>query len=245
MKRKKNNKLSSPEKNAYILLRLYYGKKYFLTPIIKWRVDLFGIKEAKNISFIWEKDEFYRLPGLTKKHESFIQTLHRYPLVKKLINNDIQKIRLANKLGIEWERPILFFITTGMGTFPGYNLMIESSIHKKNILIHINGRTSLKDIEEAWPEIKRKQKEVFGTVKRINVTTSTYKRFRETMTMLNEKISHPLRERNPENNKNKQKKTTDEDIVTRVFEIASIKKASKKVGTFRTRLSRLNRGISK
>ncbi len=83
---------------------------------------------------------------------------------------EVDKLLLNNHLGLEWKKPIIILIVSGIFMPPFCNLSIKSSKENKTLFLELNSRTSLEDIKNAWELIESQKLDVFGKVNKRNLT---------------------------------------------------------------------------
>ena len=95
-----------------------------------------------------------------------------------LIDNDLLP-RFG--FGPEWRDAFITAIATGVPIVPDRNLFIKTTgvQGKQSVVLILSPTASVDDIKEAWPEIKRRQKELWPDFEKINLNKKSYPRLRD------------------------------------------------------------------
>jgi len=152
------------QKNEYKLeLLLTTRPDQFLKPIMELRRG-FGHNTFFRFLYVLQGKEFDQKKQLILQRKlKFIEEYPKQTIVN--LNKKIKEIILNNHLGDEWISPILDAIVGGYIYPPSYNLDIFDNASTKELSVKLNASTSLEDIREAWPEIRKKQRTIFGKIK--------------------------------------------------------------------------------
>ncbi len=156
--------------------------KKFLLPLMKIR-ESSGLPKIKDINTAYDvlgdnptENEFDKLLIIISEcktnRKSFFSIFNENP-EKRHINRSINKILTDNNLGTEWKNPLIDLMISGFLMPPIYNLDIQPNRMQGKLILELNSRTSLKDIEDAWNSIENEQINVFGKVPKRNLSNKS------------------------------------------------------------------------
>lgn len=121
-------------------------------------------KNLKDIKM--QNDKMYR------QRIEFIEKIEKSNKLLKFYD-DINLFIKKHKLGEEWFLTMADYIISSWICPPFHNLDIRN--HKKRIVLELNPDTSLDDIKSVWGEIKKQQKELWPSFRKINFTKKSFK----------------------------------------------------------------------
>ena len=147
---------------------------------------------------------------------------------------DIVELCYKLNLGQEWYDYIKWMLVCDFFSYPFYNLSIDTNkndieYHKNKgkVILTLNPDTSIEDIKALWPEIKKKQKELWPNFRKENYSPKIKEKsniiIRDIIERGNREITYydPVEEKNIAFSKN------DEDIVSSIPEIPGRNKLGK------------------
>ena len=153
----------------------------FLKPLMDMRKDfgLLRLKEVTSITSVLSVNptskEWSHLSTITRRcHVNRLDFLSRFDNDEKTeFYSMIEIILRNNNLGSEWKLPLGDFVINGLFIPPFYNLDIQAERITKKVTLILNPSTSLTDIKNAWNAIEAAKKEVYGNLKRRNLSNKS------------------------------------------------------------------------
>jgi hypothetical protein len=215
MKKNKNsNKIIL--KNGYrFSLMLLNSKKDFITDLIELLDKWPSHYRETPLGHTSE----YEYQDMNKNNElAFSQRIEFLNSLKKEgkfwdFYKDIDDFLKKYDFGYEWLNTIIDYVISLWLLPPLHNLDIQNS--NKRILLTLNPDTSLNDIREAWPRIKKEQKKLWPNFKIINFTKKSLKNLEIAISDIKKR---GLKEATIDDNDLTKYILTDLDIASRIWE---------------------------
>ncbi|MCX6760446.1 MAG: hypothetical protein NTW46_03850 [Candidatus Nealsonbacteria bacterium] len=168
-------------KNGYLFKSLLFNRKtdfvVGLTELLKKWPSSFRKNE---LGWVWGckdyKDASKKRSIASSQRIKFLKSLKEKGEFKNFCA-DIYDFLKKYSLSIEWSNSIIDLVVSAWFFPPLRNLDISSArrvIGQKKIFLILNHDTSLKDIEDAWPEVRNKQKELWSNSKKTNITKKSF-----------------------------------------------------------------------
>lgn len=174
-------------KNEHLFYRMILKKQHtFFTQLLKisakyspLKPDL-GIQEFNSISRFTKRDKIISIGW---------KCAYLLPHEKRLdFMKEISAILKTHSLGKEWQETLVTYTMIGSLCPPIYNLYIEKEEvrmppsdewGKLRVSLVLNPDTSIADINNAWPQIKKTQKSLWNGFKGFNLTKNSVRDLNE------------------------------------------------------------------
>lgn len=163
-------------KNLYKFERYFWTKKSFIGPLHKLRKEIGVPSRDKFLGYANHCKTLQEVKERNKKawlqRQGYANKVGEQKIVE--IMRKIQKILEDNNLGREWGVTILDYLISGWLCPPMYNLYFSEKceIGKKSIVLELNQDTSLDDLKEAWPAIRKIQRQAWPKYRKINTPSN-------------------------------------------------------------------------
>jgi len=174
--------------------RIMKNEYIFIKKLVQHNLtQLFSVMSEKIFSreFVWYVDqERYKEPAkriidrgviLGKSLEEFSKWPdEQFENFLALINNDLLP---RCGLGPEWCNAFLTTAVTGVPIVPDQSFLTKASGKKgrQTVVITLSPETSIDEIREAWPEIKKQQKELWPNFEKVNFNKKSYLRLHDNL----------------------------------------------------------------
>ncbi len=215
-------------KNQFLLFRKTLSDVSFVLALNKlskkWHRKAFHIKTPPSLSAFLHYIQYDQiLKKMTQEKKDFTEDYL----------TDIRKLLLAYDLGDEWVKTIYFVMGVGELVPPqlNFNLITKGDNKQKmRVVLELNPDTSLEDIEAAWPQIKKEQRELWPNFKHFNLTRKT-----------KEHLELYLQDTKEKSSESEVESATDLDIVSRIWKDDELTISSAKLDKKRRAKLRQNR----
>lgn len=176
------HQLKNLVKNDYLFKSRLFNKKTDFVVGLTELLERWPSPYRKNeLGWFWQykdyKDVNKKRSIAVSQRIKFLKSLKEKGKFEKFCD-DIYDFLKKYSLSLEWSDPIIDLVVSAWFFPPFRNLDISSArrvIGQKKIFLILNPDTSLKDVENAWPEIKNKQKELWPNFKKTNITKKSFK----------------------------------------------------------------------